>query len=140
VGAQECAIPLKHRSFTMKGFTIAAAAAVLLLGMLPGESRAEFQPEPFAGDMVNESAQRVLIVGDDVLAAGGGFQFACQSANSSTHNIPWATDVDFFFDPATVRWCKIGIWEGKRFGNGTWHCPEGWLTPAQAGLPGNLRC
>lgn len=124
----------------MKGFTIAAAAGVLFLALLPGESRAEFQAEPFAGDMINESAQRVLIAGDDVRGAGTGFQLTCLAANSSTHNISWATDVDFFFDPATIRWCKIGIWDGRRYSNGTWHCPEGWLTPAQAGLSSTARC
>ncbi|MCA2960449.1 MAG: hypothetical protein IOD12_09360 [Silvanigrellales bacterium] len=85
------------------------------------------RPEPFAGDLVNNSPWAVLVWGDNV--GGPGVSYACVPAGVSTHNWPGNIDVDFAYSASLRMWCKIGAGEARVENGGAWWCPEGWSQP-----------
>jgi hypothetical protein len=117
----------------MKQFLIAALAAAFA-----SPAFAESRPEPFAGDVVNESQYRVLVWGDNVAGPNTGVTYACVNRYTSTHYWSWANDVDFVYSASRNEWCKIGAGEARIGVNGVWQCPEGWSRPSY--LRYDLRC
>lgn len=120
-----------------KRFVAALAVAVAQVAFVSA-AVAESRPEPFAGDVVNQSQFRVLVWGDNVAGPNTGVTYACVNANSSTHNWSWANDVDFAYSASRGEWCKIGIGEARISSTSTWSCPEGWSRPSY--LRYDLRC
>jgi hypothetical protein len=117
----------------MKKYLIAALAAAFV-----SPAFAASQPEPFAGDVVNQSQFRVLIWGDNAAGSGTGVSYGCVNANTSTHNWSWGNDIDFVYSVNRGEWCKIGTGEARIGTGGVWTCPGGWSRPNY--LRYDLRC
>ncbi|MDP2902279.1 MAG: hypothetical protein Q8N96_04125 [Methylovulum sp.] len=80
-------------------FLAISASAVAYFAIMQEKEQDGHWPWPVNGVLINQSAHAAKVWNDDVLYT----TIAAQSRSSDSQ------DVDHVFEPASGRWCKIGI-------------------------------
>lgn len=119
--------------FTLSASLLSVLSSALLSGCGPSVANAAsagadaqgVRPEPFAGDVVNNSPYRVLIWGDNIPGADAN-GYLCLPAGENSHRWSGSVDVDFAYSSSRRQWCKIGAGEARIGASGFTHCPSGW--------------